>query len=603
MEENGKTAEENGDLDEEIEKTEEPGFIERLSSRVYGLLGNPGVNSVILHLALIAVACICVYSNTLSVPFQWDDKDLVRDNRIVKDITYFIDPMKQAELAPFLRRYFGYLSFALNNAVGGMNVIGYHIVNIAIHLINGLLVYYLVILTFKTPYMTTPQQPDNGKPWDCELARYARLTAFLAAMLFIVHPIQTEAVTYIFQRFTSMMTTFFLLSFVLYIRWRLLPDDERHDKLFYLLSIISAVVAMKTKENALVLPLAVALYEFAFMRESKATSLSYLMPMLATFFIVPVSLLGVQRPIGEILSGLGPALRPYQQITNHDYLITEFKAHAVYLKLLFFPRGQNFAYDMSISKSMMDSGASFSFLLISAVLLAGVFTWKRFRLLSFGIFWYFIAHLVESSFISLPTVINEYRVYFPSVGIFIGVSALSFALFEKYRNSYKGLAVLVFAVVFLTALSATAYVRNGVWKTEVSLWEDVAEKSPGKVEAYNNLGIAYRFAGMNNRAIDSYKTAISYNALYEKAYYNLGVLLESLGEFDEAMKYLSTAVMLNPADADALMYIGNIYRKRGNLDSAIRYYEMAVDAQPDNENAYKNLDATTWELNQQKGSK
>ena len=174
------------------------------------LLGKPFV-----HLILIAALGLIVYSNTFNVPFQWDEEFYIEKNPIVKDLSYFLYPSKAKgfeQYGAFKSRYVGYLTFALNYKLNGLDVTCYHIFNITIHLLNAILVYFLVSLTFKTPFM-------QGS----KLREQSQYIALFTGLLFVSHPIQTEAVTYIFQRLASLAAFFYLLSIVLYIKWRLAP--------------------------------------------------------------------------------------------------------------------------------------------------------------------------------------------------------------------------------------------------------------------------------------------------------------------------------------------------------------------------------------------
>ena len=169
----------------------------------------------IFHIFLIITIISIVYSNTLEAPFVFDDKFVIVENPIVKDFGYMVNPSEAKvhnghfEYESFRHRYIGYLTFALNYWIHKLDVTGYHLVNLAIHILNGLIVYWLVILTFRTPFLNS----SNLKGCLNEIALFASL-------LFACHPLQTQAVTYIWQRVTSLSTTFYGLSLVLYIIWR-----------------------------------------------------------------------------------------------------------------------------------------------------------------------------------------------------------------------------------------------------------------------------------------------------------------------------------------------------------------------------------------------
>ena len=165
---------------------------------------------------LIIFVMSYVYSNTLEAPFVFDDKFVIVENAIVKDLSYFISPSEAKvhkghfEYESFKHRYIGYLTFALNYWIHKLDVTGYHLTNLAVHLINSLIVYWFVVLTFRAPFL------DSSVPRE----RSTEIALF-TALLFACHPLQTQAVTYRWQRVTSLSTTFYILSLVLYIIWRL----------------------------------------------------------------------------------------------------------------------------------------------------------------------------------------------------------------------------------------------------------------------------------------------------------------------------------------------------------------------------------------------
>jgi hypothetical protein len=208
------------------------------------------------HIFLVLITCLIAYSNTFDVPFDFDDKHNIVNNPAIKDFNY----------GKIGRRYVGELTFALNYKVHGTDVAGYHIVNLLIHMINGLMVYWLGLLTLRTPYFSGDRQSSGSAAYWPVL-----FISLFPALIFVTHPIETQAVTYIVQRLASLTTLFFLLSIVLYVTSRLAAagarDNGEGDRVFsarslpfYFLSVASAVCAMKTKEMAFTLPVVIALY-------------------------------------------------------------------------------------------------------------------------------------------------------------------------------------------------------------------------------------------------------------------------------------------------------------------------------------------------------
>ncbi|MBI4822700.1 MAG: tetratricopeptide repeat protein, partial [Nitrospirae bacterium] len=302
--------------------------------------------------------------------------------------------------------------------------------------------------------------------------------------------------------------------------------------LLYLTSILSAILAMKTKENALTLPIVIALYEFLFFKGTLGKRILYLIPFLLTMLIIPISLIGIDKPVGEIISGIEPATRGYGGISRQDYLLTQFKVVVTYIRLLFLPINQNLVYDYPVYDSFLTPQVFLSFLFLLSIFVFAFYLLLRpksypvLRFISFGVFWFFIALSVESSIIPIPMIINEYRVYLPSVGAFFAFMSGVFLLAERLKSKKAQTYVLSLLVLISIALSSVTYARNTVWKSSISLWEDVIKKSPHRADAHYNLGIVYHEKGLLDNAIEQYQIALRLRPDYAKAYYNIGVVYD-----------------------------------------------------------------------------
>lgn len=591
-----------------------------------GLLSKP-----IVHLLLIVLLGFLAYSNTFKSPFQWDESIFIAGNPIVKDLGFFAEPSRAAGLPVydgFRSRYLGYLTFALNYRLHGLNVFGYHIVNFVIHIVNAILVYFFVLLTFKTPYFSN-QRSENSRqnavnskqPSACSipLTSYSRLFAFAVSLLFVAHPLQTEAVTYIFQRLASLVSMFYLLSLVLFIKGRL--ASRQADKLVsresgtLLLSLVSAVLAMKTKENALTLPVIIVLYEFLFFSGPLKARALKLVPFLLTMLIVPMTIIGLDSSAGEIISQIkDPASLGYQELPGNAYLYTQFRVIVTYIRLLFFPVNQTIDYDYPIYHSMFDPPVLLSFLFLAVLFGMAVYliyierkrgsaevksqksTYPLIlnpypRLIAFGILWFFITLSVESSIIPIPMVIDEYRTYLPSVGFFLAVIATGLLFVQRIgADTLKKEKMVIAAFVALSVIFAAAtYARNTLWKDKVSLWEDVVAKSPNSPRGYNNLGIAYNEKGMNEKAIAMYKRCIELSPNQKDVHINLGIAYAMSGQIEESIKEFTKALAITPKNSVIFANLALAYTETGQFDRAAEIYVKAVELDPFNSSAYHGL--------------
>jgi hypothetical protein len=439
----------------------------------------------VFHLAVIALLGLLAYSNTFDAPFTFDDFKNIGENPIIKDLNHFIEPSTAEgyhKYAALKSRYVGYLTFALNYRAHGLDVRGYHAVNLAIHIVNALLLYWLVLLTFRTPFMK-----------DSRLKDYAGRIALFSALLFVAHPVQTQTVTYIVQRLASLATLFYLLSLALYIRFRLCGALNSKSAVLYTLALIAAVLAMKTKETAFTLPVMVALYEFLFFGGSPRKRVLYVLPLLFTMLIIPLTLLGADRQLGEIIGGVGEATRLRAEVSRADYLFTQVRVIATYIRLMFVPVNQNLDYHYPVFHSLFNPQVFLSFVLLVLIFGIGVYlTYSSrrrdaaLRLTAFGIFWFFMALSVESSIIPIRDVIFEHRLYLPSAAFIPAFVVGTFYATEKLRVKKVFTVTAAICVAVAVSFAVAAYSRNAVWKSERSLWEDVLSKSPEKHRALSD---------------------------------------------------------------------------------------------------------------------
>jgi tetratricopeptide (TPR) repeat protein len=556
----------------------------------------------VFHILLILIIGIISYSNAFDVPFDFDDEHNIMNNRSIRNFSF----------SPTGNRYIGNLTFAMNYKVHGLDVAGYHIVNTGIHIINALLFYWLVLLTFKTPYFSTENKNGNftTKPG-------ALWTALCAALFFVAHPIQTQAVTYIVQRFASLVAMFGLFSMIMYIKARLSmtgagtgsgPDRLSGDRFFsgrslffYSLSLLSVLCSMKTKEIAFTLPLIIVLYEFMFFRGRINRRILYVIPLVLTMLIIPMNIAGMNRPVGEVLgeitskpvgevvSDIGAKTKVQTEMSRLDYLYTESRVLVTYIRLIFLPINQNLDYDYPIYRSLFNTDVVLSFLFLFSIFGAGVYLLIRYRrtvsnakLISFGIFWFFVTLSVESSIIPIEDVIFEHRMYLPSIGMFIAVSAFIMMAADTFRERWKlpGGTVAAAAAVIIVMLAGATYARNMVWKDAVTLWEDVVSKSPEKARPHSNLGRAYWKKGLSDKAFEQYSIALKINPIFPQALTNIANIYREKGQIYRALEYYQMAIILSPTYTNARFNLGLLYLQKGETSNAYNEFKKITQIDP-----------------------
>lgn len=559
-----------------------------------------------VHIAIIAVLGLVVYANTLHVPFFFDDYTNFINAPFIKSFSHFADPDLVKAFKGydgFVSRYFGYLTFALNYHFHGLDVAGYHAVNIAIHLLSALLVYLLVTLTFRTPCFA-----DAGDR-EAVQAR-AGFTALCAALLFVAHPLQTQAVTYLVQRFASLGAMLYLLSLTSYIRARLIQTARGNSTAvwaWYLAALVAALLAIKTKESTYTLPFVVLLYEIMFFKgkvQQKALALSIGVVVLLGSFIAFLVLWPGKAKWGLVV-GIETAMRLQTNMSRLDYIATQFKVLVTYLRLLVFPVGQQLDYDYPVYRSFLHPEVLLSAAILLSLLAAAVYcvylSRRRhrtlgdasplLRLTAFGVFWFFITLSIESTIIPIVDVIFEHRMYLPAVGPFMAAAAILSLTFRKNGMipGWPRVPVLTGAAAAVLILAGMAFARNGTWGNEVAFWQDNAGKSPQKARVYLNLGRAMERSGDFGGAEKAYQKATALAPGQTDSLVNLGLIYIQWGRLPDALTQFQAALKIDPNLAVAHNNIGKVYGIRSELDKALEHFLKAVQLDPNLAEPYNNI--------------
>jgi len=560
---------------------------------------------------------LAIYSNTIQVPFVFDDEYYIELNPAVHDFRCFLEPslveqwIAQGRLDQnFRTRRVAVLSLAVNYWLHGFNVQGYHLFNLCLHLSNSLLLYWLVLLTLRTPLFMRMLTPERGK-------RSGPPAALLVALFFVAHPVQTEAVTYICQRFTSMATLFYLLALDLFIAWRLDPvrpplaegagrvGGRTYRPALYGLAVASTLLAMFSKEIAFTLPLMIVVYDVMFFGKFAAKRLWSVLPFLATMAIIPAITLGEGANF-EDMARLSTAFTKNGADNEAlTYLFTQFRVIITYLRLLLVPINQNLDYDFARSAGFFQAPvlASFAFLtLLSAV---GIyFYWRSVRLpdgqggwhrlLAFGICWFFLTLSVESTIIPLKDVLFEHRLYLPSVGFLLaGLAGLSILRARQTRGRSTGMICLLLSILAVMALAT--YARNDLWRDPIALWEDSARKSPDKFRPHYNLGKEYVKNDLFVEAEQEFLRAVEIDDQKAKAQMSLGALYVRVGQPARAIAYLERAASLDQYNPDIYHNFGIAYYGTGDYRAAARAFQQVLALNPSDQDARQRL-ATILQL-------
>jgi tetratricopeptide (TPR) repeat protein len=526
--------------------------------------------STALHLILILLLGFLAYSNTFNSPFQFDDTLIVPQNPEIKDISN-IPSFFAGKSGPFASRPLMLATLALNYRFGGLDTTGYHAVNLALHIVNAILLYFLILLTGKHL---------GYKDED------ARLASVVSALLFTLHPLQTEGVTYITSRSMLFSATFYLLGTMLFLK---AVTSESKRGLYIAGLFVASLLGMGSRENFATFPIMLMLYDLLFISKLKPKEAlkhwrAYLPAILSLAYL---GHLIVNNTYDK------PVDYPGEGIPHLTYALTQFKVHWTYLRLFVLPVNQTVDYDYPLAGTLFELPALLSALGYAGLCAGILFLARRRPVVSFSIVWYLLI-LAPISFgvavlnLRLGDVLLEHRVYLPNAGLFALAGAG--AVYISRRLTSYGREILTASLVLLLLVPLTlTYSRNVEWRSEISLWSDAIEKAPEKARGYNNIAMAYQGLGMSEEALKNFKLAVEREPNYPLAFYNMGSIYGKLGMLDEAEESLLEAVKLRPNYGHAYNNLGNVYLLKGDLEKAREHFNISIHYRPDNYEARVNL--------------
>jgi len=510
---------------------------------------------------IIVLFGAAAYYNSLHVPFIFDDRYHIVENARIRQ---FWPPW------PFLlhtSRPVIYLSLALNYAAGGLDPIGYHVFNATVHIAAALVLLGVLRRTLLSGLLR--QTFGAAAAW----------LAGTMALIWLVHPIQTESVTYTVQRGESMMGLFYLLTLYCVIRAAESPPRGRW---WYCGAVASCCLGIGCKGVMLTAPLMVLLYDRVFLSRSwndLARRRWGLYAALAASCLVYPLLLS-QAPeewkesAGFEYAGAAPA----------QYAMTQPAVILHYLQLVFWPDKLCLDYGWPAARAI---GDVFPQLLVLGALLAGtIWAWRRKPALGFAGAWFFIILIPTSSFIPIADLAVEHRIYL-SLAAVVAVTVAGLFLLGR-RVAFPPLPWLATGLIVLVLTGLTMR-RNLDYASELSIWQDTVDKSPGNPRAQYDLGHALEADNRLPEAIAHYQKAIEERPDYVEALNNLGHVLSLSGRAQDAVTYLQRAIQLKPGLAEAHFNLGYALAQQGRLKEATAELQEALRIKPDYAEAHSNL--------------
>ena len=528
----------------------------------------------LIFIAFLILITLSVYYNSFSNSFAYDDYARIVDNAAIRQlnaksfISYFMDRNTTApdeDLSQYCWRPIATASFALDYELWKLNARFYHIENAVLHIINVILVYIIILLILGSGF-----------------------TAFLAALVFAIHPVQTEVVAWIACRSSILFVLFSLLAFLFHVK-----NKKSGYNVYYCLSLIFFTLGLLSKEMAIVLPGILIAYDLHFDNHRKVRFyLSYYLP----FFLIAISYLVARFFV------LGGIVRPPEWWGGSIFynILTVVKSVVEYIRLLILPANLGVEYPVIISRSIVEKEV----LGAIAILLAIIVFWIKARPkkeISFFLAWFFIALAPAYNIVPFRAILAERFLYLPAIA-FASLFGIFFAkLVRSKRPVVKNAAAFALILIFIL-YAFFAMSRSLQWKNEITLYSREVARLPLNSGAHYNLGFAYtkyaQCAGSADTAGRYYALAIKefektirlrpeYYLLYF-SYSNLAEIYNALGQYNLAVKNFKKARRIREDRNDYDNLTAASFRK-GNFDEALGFCKQAIFANPDNANSYLNL--------------
>jgi tetratricopeptide (TPR) repeat protein len=544
---------------------------------------------------LMTVLVCLTYGNTLQHSFHFDDIPSILEKPWIRGLDKIPDFIFSYSQRPLV-----ILSFNINYAISEFEEWSYHIFNILFHLLVVVLVYRLGKLIVSRMIRNTPSRSNA----------FSQMP-FLAALIFALHPLNTQAVTYISSRSSIMATIFYLAA----ILWFFEGYYKKNIKSCYLciaFAFICFVSGLLCKLIIITLPAILFAYHYYFISEQNIKF--WIMRQWKYIFATGLLLV---LPIFLYIKITGSSLlrASVVDVTAWEYFRTQIGVLPFeYIRKMVFP------FNLTIEPDFPLVSHWTSFIAISGVLTLGILLiiWTKFSFAKeyskkynpevFGLFWIAITLSPTSSFIPLLDMAAEHRTYLPLIGFSITFASilvrLNYFFLQSIKNNTshihnkKKTSILTPLCIFLILFSFFFITRerNKVWKDEVSLWTDAKIKAPYHIRPYNNLGEAYDKIGKYELAITEFEAALQLNPDYFFALNNLGNIYGKKKNYAQAILYTKQALQKNPNYAPGHYNLAKALHMTGNPEQAMASYRKAVKYNPYFEEAFFNIGFLALEL-------
>ncbi len=506
----------------------------------------------------MVIAVLLAWSDCFSGAFIYDDVPAIMANPSIHRLWSALSTGRTDLTVS--GRPLGNLSLAVNYALNGTAVQGYHALNLLIHLLAGAALFGIVRRTLLRP--TLRDRFGHAAPW----------LALIVSVIWLVHPLQTESVAYIVQRVESLMGLFYLLTLYCFIRGAEASDPVK----WHVGAVVACLAGMASKEVMVSAPLMVLLYDRTFFAASFREAIRRRAGLYA-------GLAATWLPLGYWVfatGGRGGSAGFGGPVTWSEYALLQCPAVVHYLRLSLWPRPLVFDYGILPATSLAQvAPPALLLLLLAAVSLIAL--WRKAPAGIVGA-WFWMILAPSSSFVPVGTeTMAEHRMYLPLAAVVVLIVLGVFRVL--------GLRLIPFFAAVAIGLAWVTAQRNNDYRSEFAIWSDTAAVNPDNARAHNNLGSIWLGRGNLAEAERSFTAALKLQPRYASAHYNLGIVLLRADRIEDAVGHFLTAISLEENFVDARVNAGNAFLKLGRAADAVQQYEAALRTQPDSSDLHFDL--------------
>lgn len=515
---------------------------------------------------ILVVAAVIAYWNSFAGVFLFDDIQNIVNNTDIRSLTPLSDLLKSS------RRPLVTLTFALNYAWTGPEPWSYHLVNLAIHILAGLTLFGLVRRTIELP---------RFRHRFADSAPYIALTV---ALLWLVHPLQTQSVTYIVQRGEALMGLCYLLTLYCVLRG---STAHRLATLWYAAAIIACAAGMFSKAVMITAPVATLLFDRLVIAPDSRPPLRKRWPLYAGLAATWLLLLTLKIPQGVLNPAhRGPATVgfAFKGVSPIEYALSQPAVILHYLGITLWPANLCLDYRWDVADSLPTIlGPS---VLLLTLLAATIYALWKYPPIGFIAAFFFIVLAPTSSFIPIRDLAFEHRMYLPLASVILLLTLAGWRFLQACQSQAQvaptlprtGAAIAVAAI----AIGATVRTldRNRDYHDEIRMWLDVAKQSPQNYRAHQVLGAAFGERREYDKSIRHSLESLRLNPNQARAHDALGVAYKNLGRFDEALQHLHEALRIDPKYYQTHFNLANLYAQLDRMSKARQYFESGFALKP-----------------------